>query len=197
MQWKKCRFRFRDTLQTGRKTTPGRLLRTFSRNWFRRWIFFWIKTFDFLEIKIKIKDWLNQKEIVFRFQNIKKRQERSTTFFHSKLITSEFSDSHADGWYLWRPFSLNSPYLAFLILRKIGNRRSRKNFLTLTRPIGLPLQALQKSDGGSVRSDLKKLDFFTLEISKNHLIRTFLRNGRLRVKKIRLKLICEVLEIHT
>ena len=31
-------------------------------------------------------------------------------------------------------------------------------------------------------SDLKKLDFFTLEMSKNHLISTFLRNGRLRVK---------------
>ena len=30
-------------------------------------------------------------------------------------------------------------------------------------------------------SDLKKLDSFTLEMSKNHLIHTFLRNGRLRV----------------
>ena len=28
---------------------------------------------------------------------------------------------------------------------------------------------------------LKKLDYFTLEMSKNHLIRNFLRNGRLRV----------------
>ena len=36
---------------------------------------------------------------------------------------------------------------------------------------------------GSVRSDLKKLDSFTLEMSKNHLIRNFLRNGRLRVNK--------------
>ena len=35
--------------------------------------------------------------------------------------------------------------------------------------------------GGSVRSDLKKLDSFTLEMSKNHLISNFLRNGRLRV----------------
>ena len=34
----------------------------------------------------------------------------------------------------------------------------------------------------SVMSDLKKLDSFTLEMSKNHLIRTFLRNGRLKVK---------------
>ena len=34
---------------------------------------------------------------------------------------------------------------------------------------------------GSVRSDLKKLDSFTLEMSKNHLIRSFLSNGRLRV----------------
>ena len=31
-------------------------------------------------------------------------------------------------------------------------------------------------------SDLKKLDSFTLETSQNHLIRIFLRNGRLRVK---------------
>ena len=31
-----------------------------------------------------------------------------------------------------------------------------------------------------MRSDLKKFDSFTLEMSKNHLIRTFLRNGRLR-----------------
>ena len=30
-------------------------------------------------------------------------------------------------------------------------------------------------------SDLKKLDIFTLETSKNHLIRNFLRNGRLGV----------------
>ena len=42
----------------------------------------------------------------------------------------------------------------------------------------------QKSDGGSVRSDLKKLDSFTVETSKNHLIRNFLRNGRLRVKQV-------------
>ena len=34
----------------------------------------------------------------------------------------------------------------------------------------------------SVRSDLKKLDSFTLEMSKNYLIRNFLRKGRLRVK---------------
>ena len=33
-----------------------------------------------------------------------------------------------------------------------------------------------------MRSDLKKLGSFTLETSKNHLIRNFLRNGRLRVK---------------
>ena len=32
-------------------------------------------------------------------------------------------------------------------------------------------------------SDLKKLDSFTSEASKNHLIRNFLRNGRLRVNK--------------
>ena len=30
----------------------------------------------------------------------------------------------------------------------------------------------------------KKLDSFTLETSKNHLIRNFLRNGRLRVKGV-------------
>ena len=35
---------------------------------------------------------------------------------------------------------------------------------------------------GSLRSDLKKLDSFTFETSKNHLIRKFLRNWRLRVK---------------
>ena len=35
---------------------------------------------------------------------------------------------------------------------------------------------------GSVRSDLKKLDSFNLETSKNHLIRSFLRNGRVWVK---------------
>ena len=34
----------------------------------------------------------------------------------------------------------------------------------------------------SVRSDLKKLDSFTLEMSKNHLNRNFLPNGRMRVK---------------
>ena len=35
---------------------------------------------------------------------------------------------------------------------------------------------------GSVRSDLEKLDSFTLETSKNHLIDNFMRNGRLMVK---------------
>ena len=35
-----------------------------------------------------------------------------------------------------------------------------------------------------MRSDFKKLDSFTLDMSKNYLIRNFLRNGRLRVKKI-------------
>ena len=35
---------------------------------------------------------------------------------------------------------------------------------------------------GSVRSVLKKLESFTLETSKNHLVRNFLRNGRLSVK---------------
>ena len=44
-----------------------------------------------------------------------------------------------------------------------------------------PKDAHQKSDEGSVRSDLKKLDPFILETSKNHLIRNFLRNGRVRV----------------
>ena len=35
-----------------------------------------------------------------------------------------------------------------------------------------------------MRSDLKKLDSLTFEMSKNHLIRNFLRNGRLRVKAV-------------
>ena len=34
-----------------------------------------------------------------------------------------------------------------------------------------------------MRTHLEKLDSFTLETSKNHLIRTFFRNGRLRVNK--------------
>ena len=33
-----------------------------------------------------------------------------------------------------------------------------------------------------MRSDLKKLDSFTLETSKNYLNRNFLGNGRVRVK---------------
>ena len=36
-----------------------------------------------------------------------------------------------------------------------------------------------------MRSDFKKLDSFTSETSKNHLIRNFLRNERLRVKYYR------------
>ena len=47
-----------------------------------------------------------------------------------------------------------------------------------------PKDAHQKSGGGSVRSDLRNLDSFTLETSKYHLIRNFLRNGRLRVNVI-------------
>ena len=45
-----------------------------------------------------------------------------------------------------------------------------------------PKDAHRKSERGSVRSDFKKLDSFTLETTKNHLIRSFLRNGRLRVE---------------
>ena len=46
-----------------------------------------------------------------------------------------------------------------------------------------PKDAHQKSEGVSeVR--FKKLDSFTLETSKNHLIRNFRRNGRLKVKSV-------------
>ena len=38
---------------------------------------------------------------------------------------------------------------------------------------------------GAVRSDLEKLDSFTLETSKNHLIHNFLRNGRVKVNHSR------------
>ena len=51
-----------------------------------------------------------------------------------------------------------------------------------------PKDAHKKSEEGSVKSDLKKLDYFTLETSKNHLIRNFLRNGRLRVNVIRMRM---------
>ena len=51
-----------------------------------------------------------------------------------------------------------------------------------------PKDAHQKSERGSVRSDLEKLYSFTLETSKNHLIRNILRNGRVRVKIPRVKI---------
>ena len=38
--------------------------------------------------------------------------------------------------------------------------------------------------GGQCSPILKKLDSLTLETSKNHLIRSFLRNGRLRDKML-------------
>ena len=47
--------------------------------------------------------------------------------------------------------------------------------------IGIFQKRRIKNLRGSVRSDLKNLDSFTLETSKNHLIRNFLHNGRLRV----------------
>ena len=52
-----------------------------------------------------------------------------------------------------------------------------------------PKDAHKKSEGGSVRSDLKKLDSFTLETSKNHLIRNFCATGAwgLIYKEIRKK----------
>ena len=49
--------------------------------------------------------------------------------------------------------------------------------------IGIFQKMRIKNLRGSVRSDFKKLDSFTLETSKNHLIRKFLRNGRLMVKR--------------
>ena len=42
----------------------------------------------------------------------------------------------------------------------------------------------QKMRIKNLRSDLKTLDSFTLETSINHLIRIFLRNGRLRMINI-------------
>ena len=38
--------------------------------------------------------------------------------------------------------------------------------------------------GGGYQLDFKKLDSFTLETSKNHLIRNFLRIRRVRVNKV-------------
>ena len=56
---------------------------------------------------------------------------------------------------------------------EVGEKMSWKGFVSkLIEPDAL----------GSVRSDLKKLDFFSSETSKNHLIRNILRNGRVRVK---------------
>ena len=49
--------------------------------------------------------------------------------------------------------------------------------------IGIQQKMRIKNLRGSVRSDLKKLDSFTLEKFKNHLIHNFLRNERLRVNK--------------
>ena len=53
-----------------------------------------------------------------------------------------------------------------------------------------PKDAHQKSEGGGlVRFSLKKLDSFTLETSKNHLIRNFLRNGRVMVNDQKINLV--------
>ena len=43
-----------------------------------------------------------------------------------------------------------------------------------------------------MRSDLKKLNSFTLDTSENHLIRNFLRNGHVRVNER----FCMKLSIH-
>ena len=43
---------------------------------------------------------------------------------------------------------------------------------------------IKNLSGGVSEVRLKKLDSFTLETSKNHLIRNFLRNGRVRVNKL-------------
>ena len=50
--------------------------------------------------------------------------------------------------------------------------------------IGIFQKMCSKNLRGSVRSDLEKLDSFAVGTSKNHLIRNFLRNGRLWVKLI-------------
>ena len=87
-------------------------------------------------------------------------------YFFSKIFEKKWLNSHA-------PVAQKIPDQRWLIaysVKKGFNRYFQKD-------------AHQKSEGGSVRSDLKKLDSFTLETSKNHLIRNFLRNGRLRVKR--------------
>ena len=49
--------------------------------------------------------------------------------------------------------------------------------------IGIYQKMCLKNLRSLVRSDLKKLDSFTLKTSKNHLISNFLRNDRVRVKR--------------
>ena len=51
--------------------------------------------------------------------------------------------------------------------------------------IGIYQNMRIKNLRGSVRSDLKKLDSFTFETSKKHLIRNSLRNERLKVNQAR------------
>ena len=47
-----------------------------------------------------------------------------------------------------------------------------------------PKNAYKKSEGEVSDVQFKKLDSFILETSKNHLIRNFLRNRRVRVKSV-------------
>ena len=54
--------------------------------------------------------------------------------------------------------------------------------------IGILQKMPIKNLRGTVTSDFKKLDSFTLETSKNHLIRNFLRNRRVRVKYIKINI---------
>ena len=64
----------------------------------------------------------------------------------------------------------------------------QNNFLRVWSLKGLKLvfskRCASKIWRGSVRSDFKKLDSFTSEMSKNHRIRNFVRNGRVRVNSL-------------
>ena len=76
--------------------------------------------------------------------------------------------------------------IRFKIDRFLRIYLSKRNFLRVLCSEGPKLVfskgCASKIWGGSVRSDFKKRDSFTLKTSKNHLIRDFLRNRRVRLK---------------
>ena len=120
------------------------------------------------------KIWNGQHAIFPRLRQIMKSDQVKFIIFIKQNLSSSG----------WSHLTLKRPVRRKLRISADSTLIGKKqvSFFLSRASIGIFQKMRIKNLRGSVRSDFKKLDSFTMETSKNHLIRSFLRNGRVRVK---------------